>query len=79
MPKKYELLSDCLDKQSKWEESLSTMRSCCQMYVVSSPDFDEHGSFDNKALEYIEKWSTRKQHVVKQLSKEEDILRIKRR
>lgn len=76
--KKYELLSDCLEKQGRWLESLRAMASCCQMFVLSSGNFTEMGALDSKALEYVEKWLNRKRRMVQQMGRTKETLQIKR-
>lgn len=74
---KYELFSDCLEKQGEWYESLRAMTRCCQLYALSRADFAETGPSDNKALEYVDKWSSRKHRAVKHLGEGKDSLQVK--
>ena len=71
--KKYELLSDCLKKQGHWLESLRAMSLCCQYYVLSIDDL-----VDEKALDYVLKWSNRKHNAIKELSDKKDVHKIQR-
>ncbi|XP_028394830.1 uncharacterized protein LOC114518975 [Dendronephthya gigantea] len=70
---KYELLSDCLKKQGHWLESLRTMGLCCQYYMLSIDD-----KIDEKASDYVLKWSKRKYNAIKELNDKEDVHKIQR-